>query len=90
MGFDGLAEVDAGIDGVQVIGEIKVRSRFSEIESWRSLVDDWHGHLDDLAADFLAGHSQVEPRDKQVCRYCHLHALCRINERVSVPGADDE
>ncbi|NEZ04694.1 hypothetical protein G4Y73_11075 [Wenzhouxiangella sp. XN201] len=90
MGFDGLAEVDAGIDGVQVIGEIKGRSKFSEVESWPSLVADWRGHLDDLAADFLAGHSQVEPRDNQVCKYCHLHALCRINERVILPEADDE
>jgi ATP-dependent helicase/nuclease subunit B len=90
MGFDGLAEVNAGIDGVQVIGEIKRRSKFSEIESWPSLVADWRGHLDDLAADFLAGRSEVEPRDNQVCRYCHLHALCRINERVILPEADDE
>ncbi|RFF28819.1 MULTISPECIES: PD-(D/E)XK nuclease family protein [unclassified Wenzhouxiangella] len=90
MGFDGLAEVDAGIDGVQVIGEIKGRSKFGEIESWRSLVDEWRRHLNGLAADFLAGRSQVEPRDNQVCKYCHLHALCRINERVILPEADDE
>lgn len=90
MGFDGLAEVDAGIEGLQVVGEIKGRSRFSEVESWPGLVDDWRDHLETLAADFRAGRSEVDPRDGQVCKYCHLHALCRINERVILPEAGDE
>jgi probable DNA repair protein len=90
MGFDGLAEVEAGIPGVSVIGQIKGRSRFRGLASWPSLVDDWRDHLESLAADFRAGRSEVDPRDNQVCKYCHLHALCRINERVALPGADDE
>jgi len=81
MGFDGLAEVDAGIPGVSVIGQIKGNSKFRGAESWPSLVDDWRDHLEFLAADFRAGKAQVHPRDNQVCNYCHLHALCRINER---------
>ncbi|MDZ7789245.1 MAG: PD-(D/E)XK nuclease family protein [Xanthomonadales bacterium] len=81
MGFDGLAEVDAGMSGVAVIGEIKGNSRFKGAESWPSLVDDWRDLLEFLAADFQAGRAEVHPRDGQVCKYCHLHALCRINER---------
>jgi hypothetical protein len=90
MGFDGLAEVDAGISGVSVVGEIKGNSRFKGAASWPSLVDDWRDLLQFLAADFQAGRSEVDPRDSQVCKYCHLHALCRINERVTLPEADDE
>jgi probable DNA repair protein len=90
MGFDGLAEADAGIPGVSVIGEIKGNSRFKGAASWSSLVDDWRDLLRFLAEDFRAGRSEVHPRDGQVCKYCHLHALCRINERVLLPEADDE
>lgn len=82
MGFDGLAEVDAGMPGVSVIGEIKGNSRFKGAASWPSLVDDWRDLLGFLAADFQAGRAEVNPRDAQVCRYCHLHALCRIYERT--------
>jgi probable DNA repair protein len=90
MGFDGLAEVDAGIPGLQVIGEIGGRSKFGAVESWTSLVGDWRDRLESLATAFRQGHASVEPRDPQVCKYCHLHALCRINERVILPEADDE
>ncbi|WP_376697131.1 PD-(D/E)XK nuclease family protein [Wenzhouxiangella sp. EGI_FJ10305] len=90
MGFDGLAEVDAGIPGVAVIGEIRGNSKFRGAASWPSLVDDWRDHLEFLAADFRDGKSEVHPRDHQVCKYCHLHALCRINERVILPEADNE
>lgn len=90
MGFDGLAETDAGMPGVAVIGEIRGQSRFKGAASWRSLLDDWRDQLEFLAADFRAGKAAVHPRDKQVCKYCHLHALCRINERVILPEADDE
>jgi probable DNA repair protein len=90
LGFDGLAEVDAGIPGLQVIGRIGGRSKFSAVEDWPSLVDDWRERLERLAVEFKAGRAEVAPRDNQVCNYCHLHAFCRINERVSLPGADDE
>lgn len=90
MGFDGLAEVDTGVPGVAIIGEIKGNSKFRGAASWPSLVDDWRDQLEFLAADFRAGKAEVHPRDHQVCRYCHLHALCRIHERVDFAEADDE
>ncbi|QKK03405.1 MAG: hypothetical protein HND55_12490 [Pseudomonadota bacterium] len=90
MGFDGLAGTDTGIPGLHVVGEIGGRSKFRDVESWSSLVDDWRERLEALAAGFRTGRAEVHPRDNQVCKYCHLHALCRINERVSLPEADDE
>lgn len=82
MGFDGLSGLDTGTTGVEIIGQIKGRSKFREIKSWPSLLDDWRHGLDGLAADFQAGRAEVNPRDRQVCRHCHLHALCRIYERT--------
>lgn len=89
LSFDGLAEVDPGMDGIEMIGQI-TRKPFKEIESWQTLLGDWRGHLDALADEFLGGHAAVDPRDNSVCRYCHLHNLCRINERVALPEADDD
>jgi len=89
MGFDGLAEVDAGMSGVDVIGRIG-RQPFKEIESWQDLFRDWKAGLNSLADDFMAGRAAVDPRAPNVCRYCHLQSLCRIDERVMLREAGDE
>lgn len=81
MGFDGLAEVDTGTPGVEVIGQASGRSKFGDVETWPALIEQWHFSLERLAEAFVAGHAEVDPRDRQVCRYCHLHSLCRIHER---------
>ena len=83
MSFDGLAEVDPGMSGVEVIGSIR-RQPFREIESWPGLIGNWRAALQGLADDFRHGKAEVDPRASTVCRYCHLHSLCRINERVGV------
>jgi len=90
MGFDGLSKIEAGIPGLRVIGQIKGQSKFRDIESWPSLVEDWRDQLEALAAEFRTGRAEVHPRDQQVCKYCHLHALCRIHERVDFAGGDNE
>ena len=90
LGFDGLSEVDIGTPGVEDIDKISGRSRFREVESWQDLLTSWRHSLDQLAGDFLSGQAEVDPRDGQVCRYCHLHSLCRIHERQALPEAGDE
>jgi ATP-dependent helicase/nuclease subunit B len=45
---------------------------------------DWRKAIEQLARDFLAGRSGVDPRDPaQTCSRCDLQALCRIRERES-------
>ena len=80
MKFEGLAEVDPGVDGVAVIGRIN-RKPYKEVESWQTLLADWAANLEALAGQFVEGRAEVDPRGPDVCRYCHLHALCRIHER---------
>jgi ATP-dependent helicase/nuclease subunit B len=79
MKFEGLAEVDPGIDGVAVIGQIN-RKPFKEVESWQALLADWSSRIEALAEQFVAGHAAVDPRP-QACNYCHLPTFCRIHER---------
>lgn len=55
--------------------------------AWDTMLGGWRRVLERLAGGFLAGDARVEPRDRQVCRRCDLHALCRIAE--SGPEVDD-
>ena len=41
----------------------------------------WRRHIETLAADFLEGCADVNPRDyPRTCEWCGLYALCRIEE----------
>lgn len=77
--FDGLCETDAGIPGVTELAAAK--GAWKESEDWKALLGEWRKNLNGLAFSFQEGRAEVDPRDGQVCRNCHLHALCRIHER---------
>lgn len=47
-------------------------------KAWRALRSDWGKKLNDLAAEWLAGHAAVQPALHTSCQYCHLSLLCRI------------
>lgn len=88
--FDGLA--DGEIDTSGVVELANEGRRFRELESWSELLQDWRTHLEALARDFIAGSAAVDPRNSKVCNTCHLHALCRVQERAryeSLTGEDD-
>jgi ATP-dependent helicase/nuclease subunit B len=80
MKFEGLAEIDPGVEGVAVIGQIS-RKPYKEVSSWQALLTDWATNLEALAGQFIEGRAEVDPRGPDACRYCHLHTLCRIHER---------
>lgn len=42
-------------------------------------VEEWRSALEDLAAEFRAGHAQLDPKP-DACDNCGLRALCRIRE----------
>jgi len=56
-----------------------------ELENWRDAIEQ-------LARDFLAGRSGVDPHDpNKTCSRCDLQALCRIRERETcVEEEEDE
>jgi ATP-dependent helicase/nuclease subunit B len=51
------------------------------VGSWESLFEDWTNVLTRLAEEHRTGQASVNPRDRNVCRQCHLHAFCRVHER---------
>jgi len=52
---------------------------------------DWREHIRQLALDFLAGRSEVDPRDyPNTCEYCGLETLCRIQENQALLQVDED
>ena len=51
---------------------------------WKDRLNQWKQVLVRLANDFRQGKATVEPT-VIACRYCELHSLCRIYERVESP-----
>ncbi|MFU8817174.1 MAG: PD-(D/E)XK nuclease family protein [Pseudomonadales bacterium] len=84
--FDGLADGDVGTPGITDLA--KARYGFKELDAWPDLLDAWQTQLETLAGDFIGGRAAVDPRKPAVCNFCHLHALCRIQERA--PYAAEE
>ncbi len=80
LGYHGVSETAIDVDGITPLA--KTRGKFAELEEWSDLLDGWHTHLDALAKDFKTGQAAVDPVDANACKYCHLHALCRVNERA--------
>lgn len=52
--------------------------------SWDKQVDAWRAELARIAASFVNGDARVDPKQyPQTCRYCDVHPLCRIHERLA-------
>ena len=69
--FDGYVEHD----------NIFPEAKKVEVCSTKERLDDWKDTLGNLADEFVKGNAVVNPRETNVCRYCHLDSLCRIEER---------
>jgi len=82
MGFEGLCGADTGIKGISVY-----KGNDEAAEDWSALLDVWRQRINVLAAEFVAGHSEVSPRDARACNYCGLEAVCRIDE-IGFPEDD--
>jgi probable DNA repair protein len=54
---------------------------FADYATWDDLKQHWKQVLSTLAQEFLDGFLAVEPKSNSSCQYCHLQALCRIQEK---------
>jgi ATP-dependent helicase/nuclease subunit B len=84
-GFEGLSGEATGIRGISVY-----QGKDEEAEDWPTLLERWRQRIDALAAEFVAGHCDVAPRDAHACDYCGLEAVCRIDEIGIDREADEE
>lgn len=78
MNFAGIVEHEFDIAGTKTITQLHTET---PIDSWPHLQKKWRESIEKLAADFLAGKADVDPKDPQTtCRYCDLSMLCRITD----------
>jgi len=85
MGFAGLAGEDTGITGMKACD-----GKHGRPEDWQQTLDNWREHINALAKEFVAGRSEVAPRDKHACDYCGLEAVCRVEETGFVSDVEDD
>lgn len=77
LGFVGQAESEDILPAVKQDTELE----------WQEKLEYWQQVLTKLADDFRNGIATVEPTTT-ACRYCELHSLCRIHERIE--SMDDD
>jgi probable DNA repair protein len=52
---------------------------------------DWRDYIETMAADFVAGHAEVDPREyPKTCERCGLETLCRVRENRGIGDGDEE
>ena len=78
------------------VGEVAFAQIATASQEWihkdggalEAALPEWRGVIQKLAADFMDGHAEVDPREKpSPCDLCALHALCRIHELKRWPRA---
>lgn len=63
------------------------KPRVNEPPDWNALMQHWQSVLAQLAGDYLAGSSRVDPLPQE-CQMCHLSTFCRVHERGRGDGDD--
>ena len=84
--FKGVARENDLLPGVKTISAQR-SAMAAHYDSWETLLAGWCIELDELGSGFASGDARVDPkRGDQTCKFCDLHALCRINERAPSPA----
>jgi probable DNA repair protein len=88
--FSGVVRGEGVLPGLPVNrkGELKEAT-----DQWPRVLEDWRTVLERLGTAFSEGAAEVEPRNGlATCAstYCELAALCRVHERLSGSGGDED
>jgi probable DNA repair protein len=70
--YKGYSTIEGALPGAKAVEPAELRGR----------IDEWRRVLDSLGNEFRAGRASVDPKDRfKTCEYCHLAALCRVEEK---------
>ncbi|MDP1537061.1 MAG: PD-(D/E)XK nuclease family protein [Burkholderiales bacterium] len=88
MAYVGLARDGDLLPGVKAYAESRHNDQYPQ---WPDLVAAWRADLEQIARQFAAGISTVDPKHyPQTCQFCDLQPFCRIRERLGEPIAGGE
>lgn len=82
--FDGIA------NSPELLPKVKgVEAAFGTdpLDAWPLRRREWLDCVEHLAAAFLAGRAEVDPKPG-ACDYCHVASICRISDRVASASTD--
>jgi probable DNA repair protein len=79
MRFIGLSREDKALPNVK------------KTDKWEQLNKEWKQEAEALGKGFASGEAVVDPKRglAVTCRFCDLHTLCRVYEKVNVLAEDD-
>ena len=70
--FSGYAATEGALPGAKIVEPAELAERIAT----------WRGVLTQLGTEFRTGRADVDPKDRfDSCDFCHLPALCRVEER---------
>ncbi|MDT8364566.1 MAG: PD-(D/E)XK nuclease family protein [Nitrosomonas sp.] len=79
--FKGVAIDDAYAPDISSFAQLPLTRDYPD---WSAVMTDWQQTLEKLAADFIAGLAEVNPKQyPQTCTHCTLQPLCRIDEQMA-------
>ena len=80
MRFSALARDEDLLPDTKAFSESRYRDRYG---SWQEVVTAWRADLARIAAAFVAGRAEVDPKHyPDTCLYCDVKPFCRIYERL--------
>lgn len=82
-GYEGLLDEACpdALPGARTVEKLRKNQREAAgVENWAELRARWREQLETLAAEIRHGTASVTPLGPESCRYCDLHALCRIGD----------
>ncbi len=82
VGFHGIAASDGLLPRVEA-----ARTSAGGGDAWGERVEAWKTVLERLAGAFARGEAPVNPKPG-ACDYCHLHALCRIEDECQTQAPE--
>jgi ATP-dependent helicase/nuclease subunit B len=86
VSYQGLARQDGVLPGIKAFNDKYLPAPHRE---WEGLQAYWHSVVLKLADQFASGVANVDPLPT-ACRYCHLRALCRVDEQQGLSVDDPE
>jgi ATP-dependent helicase/nuclease subunit B len=76
--------------GMRYMGFARDKGLVQQAKDWSALLAGWKQSLEALGAGFAAGDARVDPKNGlATCRYCDLHTLCRVHERLEALSEEE-
>ncbi len=75
--FIGVSTEEHILPDVKPLAKLKYRAGDDD---WDALLSEWRAILTGIGTQFRQGDARVNPKNQNTCRYCDLHAFCRVHE----------